>query len=194
MTRLLIALALLLAAAPAFAADNYTVKDASGSTLTIGSKDVGSSVHATKHVPVDASGNPTTGTTGSAVPSAASYQGRNVGGNLTGVIGCGSSVVYDASTSGSTELVALSGSTVVYVCGYTILAAGTVNVKLVYGSGTACATGETAITPSFQLTTQTGVADSSPTFRGLKGVAAKALCIKTSGAVAVQAIVYYSQF
>lgn len=35
-------------------ADNYTFKDAAGNTVTHASKDVGSGVQATRHVPVDA--------------------------------------------------------------------------------------------------------------------------------------------
>jgi hypothetical protein len=118
----------------------------------------------------------------------------NVGGTDTKSIKCGSSIVYDASTSGSTQLVALSGSTSVYVCGYTILAGGTVNVKLITGTGTACVTGAASITPAYQLTAQTGVADGANEYRGLKGAASSELCLNTSAGVAVQAIVYYTQF
>ena len=134
------------------------------------------------------------GTTGAAVPAAGGYQANNVGGLLTGQIGCGSSVVYDASTSGSTHLVALASSQSVYVCGYSIIAGGTVNVKLITGTGSACATGSANITPAYQLTAQAGISDGSPIFRGLKGAASSALCINASAGIAVQAIVYYTQF
>ncbi len=106
---------------------------------------------------------------------------------------CTDSVVYDASTSGSTQLVALSSGKTIYLCGYTIVASGAVNVKLITGTGSACATGSANITPAYQLTSQTGVVDGSPFFRGLKGAASSAVCINTSGAVAVQAIIYYTQ-
>jgi hypothetical protein len=132
--------------------------------------------------------------TGAAVPAQASYNGANVGGNLTGVIGCGSSAIYDASTSGSTQLVALQSSQTIYICGYTIMASGTVNVNLRYGTGSNCATSPSNIVPAFQLTAQTGAVDGSAFYRGLKTAASNALCINTSGAVAVQAIVYYTQF
>lgn len=121
-------------------------------------------------------------------------QMANVGGTDTKSIKCGSSIVYDASTNGSTQLVALSGATSVYVCGYTILAGGTVNVKLITGTGTACVTGAASVTPAYQLTAQTGVADGANEYRGLKGAASSELCINTSAGVAVQAIVYYTQF
>jgi hypothetical protein len=121
-------------------------------------------------------------------------QMANVGGTDTKSIKCGSSIVYDASTNGSTQLVALSGATSVYVCGYTIMAGGTVNVKLITGTGTACVTGTASITPAFQLTAQAGVADGANEYRGLKGASSSELCINTSAGVAVQAIVYYTQF
>lgn len=138
------------------------------------------------------------GATGAAPPANATYMGAlsgtTAGGLTTGLIACDSSVVYDASTSGSTELVALSGTKVIYVCGYSIVAGGTVNVKLITGTGTACATGSSNKTPAYQLTAQAGIADGAPFFRGIKTAAGGALCINASGAVAAQAIVYYAQF
>lgn len=115
-------------------------------------------------------------------------------GATTRMIACDNTVVYDASTSGSTELVALTSGKTIYVCGYSILSGGTVNVKLLYGTGTACATGPNNMTPAYQLTAQVGIVDSSPFFRGLKTAASNALCINASGAVAAQAIVYYAKF
>jgi hypothetical protein len=118
--------------------------------------------------------------------------------NSTGVsqaiIGCDSTAVYDASTSGSTQLVALTSGKTIYVCGYSIVAGGTVNVKLIYGTGSACATGTASMTPAYQLTAQAGIVDKSPFYSGLKTAASNALCINASGAVAAQAIVYYTQF
>jgi len=133
------------------------------------------------------------GATGSAVPATGDYNGFNGSGNLTGLIGCDNSILYDASTSGATQLVALSAGKKVYVCGYTIFSAGTVNVDLRYGTGTACATGGTKITPAFQLTAQTGVVEQSIYGNALATIASNELCINTSGAVAVQALVRYTQ-
>lgn len=115
------------------------------------------------------------------------------GGLMQGLIQCDSTAIYDASTNGSTELVALTSGRTIYVCGYTIMAGGTVNVKLIYGTGTACATGSTNMTPAYQLTAQAGVSDQSPFSRGLKTASANALCINASAGVAAQAIVYYAK-
>lgn len=147
------------------------------------------------------------GATGSAVPANAVYQGaQDASGNLVGDIVCTVSKIYDASTSGNTELVAISGSKHIYVCHYTIFAAGTVNVSLVTGTGTACASAASGtpstgtsgasagLTPAYQLTAQTGKVEPTPTHGFLYDTgSANALCLKTSGAVAVQGEVWYSQ-
>ena len=104
---------------------------------------------------------------------------------------CTRAAQYDASTMGSTQMVAAGGA--IYVCGYILWAAGTVTVGLDYGTGTNCATVAGEVTPAFQLTTQTGINDPSPYFRGLSVPSGNALCLDTSAGVAVQAIVFYEQ-
>jgi hypothetical protein len=108
-------------------------------------------------------------------------------------VGCNQSIFYDASTNGATRLVTGAAKTRIFICGYNLWAAGTATVKFETGTGTACATNETAITPAFSLTTQTGVPDDSPFWRGLTVQPGLDFCIKTSAGVAVQAIVYFSQ-
>jgi hypothetical protein len=147
------------------------------------------------------------GATGAAVPANAVYPGAQDGsGNLIGDIDCTLSKIYDASTSGNTELVALSGSKHIYVCGYELFSAGTVNVSLVSGTGTACASAASgatstgtsgasaALTPAWEFTAQTGKLSAYPTHGFLLDAgSANALCLKTSGGVAVQAQVFYKQ-
>ena len=135
------------------------------------------------------------GVTGSAVPARAAYIGANdSSGNLQGANFCDSTAVYDASTSGSTQLVALVSGKTIYVCGFNFFSAGTANVKLTYGTGTACATGSTNLTPAYQFTAQTGIVQPAMPFGYLtKSAASNALCINSSAAVAVQAMVFYVQ-
>jgi hypothetical protein len=134
--------------------------------------------------------------TGAAPPANTVAMGAVTSGATGGLmqipIQCDSTAIYDASTNGKTELKALTAGRTIYVCGYTIMASGTVSVSLVYGTGTACATGETPMTPPWQLTTQVGLVDGAPFSRGLKTASANALCIKTSAGVSTQAIVYYA--
>jgi hypothetical protein len=147
------------------------------------------------------------GSTGSSVPSTAVYMAaQNASAQLAGDIVCTLSKIYDASTNGNTELVAISSTTHIYVCGYEIWAAGTVNVSLITGTGTACASAASgtpstgtsgaaaSLTPAFQFTAQTGKLSAYPTHGFLIDTgSANALCLKTSAGVAVQAQVFYSQ-
>lgn len=106
---------------------------------------------------------------------------------------CRTTALYDASTLGSTVLVTGITGRNIYLCGFNMWAAGTSTVKLVYGTGVACATGEVAVTPAYSLITQTGIADGSSLYRGLFVPGGNDLCIKTSAAVAVQAQIYFIQ-
>jgi hypothetical protein len=109
--------------------------------------------------------------------------------------GCNKSALYDASTNGSTKLVTGTATAQIYVCGFDLNAGGTVNVQIVYGTGGTCGTGQTAITPSWQFTAQIGIVDHLPVYTGLPPApASNDVCIKTSAGVAVQAILYYTQF
>ena len=130
-----------------------------------------------------------------AVPADAQVPRSPTGVSPNQMFGCNQSAFYDASTSGATQLVATLTSGRIYVCGWNFWAAGTVNVGLVYGTGTNCAVGTTAITPAFQFTAQTGDTDHLPVYTGITPVPnGSNLCINTNGGVAVQAVVYYTQF
>jgi hypothetical protein len=78
-------------------------------------------------------------------------------------IACAKSALYDASTNGSTKLVTGNSTQQIYVCGFTILAAGSVNVGLNYGTGSTCGTGTHEVTPAFQLVAQAGCRSARPT-------------------------------
>lgn len=109
-------------------------------------------------------------------------------------IPCNATAIYDASTNGSTQLVPGTATQQIFICGFHVFAAGSVNVKLIYGTGGTCGSNTTSITPAYQLTTQTGLVDHVAIFNGLKVVPrSNDLCINTSAGTAVQAIVYYSR-
>lgn len=213
-------LAALIFAAPALAADNAVVITP-GSGVTMKSKDMGGGVQSMQPNLLDQAGNEVLGQAISS-PAPNSMLGRlvsilnainaaiptqsasvqiggtgmfaNVGGAQTEVISCAQSAIYDTNTSGSTQLVGALGGKIIYVCGYSLFSAGGVNVNLQYGTGSNCGTGTTKITPAYQLTAQTGLVDGSPYYRGLATTASQQLCLNTSAGVAVQAIVYYTQF
>lgn len=111
------------------------------------------------------------------------------------VIACTRAAIYDASTNGSTKLVTGTASQQIYVCGFALFGGGTANVKLTYGTGGTCGTGTASITPAFALIAQAQIVDHQTFYAGLTPVpVSNDLCINASAGVAVQAIVYYSQF
>ena len=113
------------------------------------------------------------------------------------MFGCNQSANYDASTNGATKLVTGAASKGIYVCGWNVMPGGTVSVQFVYGTqaSTPCDTGQTAITPAFQLTAQTAEIDHLPVYTGVKAVpTGKDVCILTNAGTAVQAILYFTQF
>lgn len=121
----------------------------------------------------------------------------STGATISPGVACTNVAVIDTAASGNTQLVALSGSTVIYICSYIITAEATVDVRLVRGTGTACATGETSITGTFAFSTTTGLLGVS---RGsglgmiTKGNAGDAVCIETSGAVQINGEITYAQY
>lgn len=126
--------------------------------------------------------------------------GLGASGATVSYTNCDSSAVYDASTSGATQLVALSGSTVIYVCGFSFAQSTTsaVHVALEYGTGSNCATSPTKITPSYSLqagasTGPAGIVIGPSISSGLKTTSGKELCIVTDAAVSVQGLVWYTQ-
>lgn len=144
----------------------------------------------------------TSGPAGSTIPANAAYIGGKGTGNLIGRLACDSYAFYDASTNGATQLVALTSSQVIYVCGYSMTSSSTTanTLKLVYGTGSNCATGQTAITPGviLQASSSTGptgkVIPPNGDLSGLKTAASNALCVLTNAAAAAQVEVWYTKF
>lgn len=106
---------------------------------------------------------------------------------------CDHSAIYDAAASGATELVPLQADKQILVCGYAFLNGGTAtSVGLVQGTGTACGTGQQALTPAYTFIANQGIVDESPFGNAIVTGIGRALCIKTGGANAVQALVRYT--
>lgn len=98
-------------------------------------------------------------------------------------------VVISTASSGNVELVALTSGQTIYLCDFTIMAGGTVGVQLIYGTGTACATGETNMTGVLPLVINSGWTHN---YGGrLKTAEANAFCIELSGAVQVDGVATY---
>lgn len=134
------------------------------------------------------------GATGSAAPANAELAGANSSGNLTGIIQADHSAAINISTATTTQLVALSGSTKIYVTAYNFEAAGTDAVTLEYGTGSNCGTGTTILTGAYNLTAQSGISFGSGLGPVLVVPAGNALCALTTAAVQLSGAVAYTQF
>lgn len=186
MRRLIAPLAgLFLIATPAMA--NWTGKDAGGSTVTFfNGGNCTSVVCVPVAQPVDSTG------ASFGVPGNAMLVGidpSEVGGGVAPA-----SAAITTASAATSQIVALSGSTKIYVTSFDFMAAGTTNVTLVYGSGTNCATGLTALTGVYPLIPQTGISKGSGIGAVLVVPAGKALCITNSAAIQVSGSVSYQQF
>lgn len=95
------------------------------------------------------------------------------------------------STSGNVEVVALNGSDLIYVCGYSLMAGATTGVRFVYGTGTACATGETGLTGIWPFAANGGIAQANAGVPQFVVPAGNAFCTENSGANSIQGHVLY---
>ncbi len=138
--------------------------------------------------------NASVGTVGGAPPSSATYVGVRSGGNLQPIIACDSSVAINTATAGTTQLVALTAGQTIYVCGWDFIANGTVTVKFVSGTGTACGTGTADLTGPYPLTAQAGLARGGGLGTIARAAVGTALCINLSAAVQVSGMVSYTKF
>lgn len=114
-----------------------------------------------------------------------------------------SSAAISVTTGTTTSLVAVSGSTVVYVCGFAITIAPSAvtaaTALFEYGTGAAC-TSPTLLTGTFGNGDLTSAAGVAPILYGngsatiFKSAAAAGICILTAGnAVSVQGVITYVQ-
>lgn len=102
-----------------------------------------------------------------------------------------SSVAINTSSSGNVELVALNGSDLIYVCGYSVVAGAATGVQFIYGTGTACATGETDITGVWSFAANGGITQANGGVPQFVVPAGNAFCVENSGANSIQGHVTY---
>mgnify|MGYP001596582613 CR=1 FL=1 len=103
-----------------------------------------------------------------------------------------SSVVVNVTTDA--QLIALSGSTVIYVCGFSVSIAGTSpTMRLISGTGTVCATGLAGRTGAYAPLTGSMITAGYGT-TALQTAAGEALCMDTEGTTpSVQGVLTYVQ-
>lgn len=138
---------------------------------------------------------------GATMPTVAMPVGGNGTGTLTQFVACDNYKAATLAATGSTQLVALAANQRVYVCGMTLTGAATTvtNVKLVYGTGTACATGATDMSLLIPVQASTTVPTyfssiQPPSNTVWKTAVGNALCINLSAAQSINYQVWYTQF
>jgi hypothetical protein len=102
-----------------------------------------------------------------------------------------STAAISTSSSGNVEIVALNGSDLIYVCGYSVVAGAATGVQLIYGTGTACATGETDLTGVWSFAANGGITQGNAGVPQFVVPAGNAFCVENSGANAIAGHVTY---
>jgi hypothetical protein len=152
-------------------------------------------------VPVTGDTNGCDGATGSAVPAKGCYTGSNQDGNLAGIITC---IHYakDRSTTADVQLVAASGTTTIYICGYSISGESSTasDVNFRYADSASCTTNPVDITPPVTIQAAASVGPIGKVippgiWSGLKTAATgKQVCAHRSAAQQTEVELWYGQF
>lgn len=101
--------------------------------------------------------------------------------------------VISIATNTTSQVVALSSGKLIYVYNFNVLSGGTGNFSFVYGTGTNCATGTTALTGVYNLTAQSGLAPAGGGIPIFTVPASNALCVVDSASVQMSGSVGYVQ-
>lgn len=104
----------------------------------------------------------------------------------------GTAAITFTATSGSLQIVALSGSTVIRVCSIMLASDTVTNITLQYGTGSNCGTGTTAISgpiPNVLQLTNNWMPQAAP-----RTAASNAFCINSSATATIGGTVTYAQF
>jgi hypothetical protein len=104
---------------------------------------------------------------------------------------CTASAMYDNTLTGLQQLVGAQTGQRIYICGYDINVSAASTVQLSYGTGSACATGATALTPAWVFTANQSYVDTE--YGGpLVVPPGNALCANITGTTpAVKVLVRY---
>lgn len=95
------------------------------------------------------------------------------------------------AASGNVEIVALNGSDLIYVCGYEFTTTTAQGIQWIYGTGTACATGETDISGVMEVGATGGIARANAGAPQLVVPAGNAFCVEKDDTVQMSGYVTY---
>lgn len=116
------------------------------------------------------------------------------GTNCIPEFGASNSVPISVAAATTTELVAVVTGKLIYVTHFNFMASNTNNVKLVYGTGTNCGTGQQNLTGAYPLIAQAGISAGIGLGAILFVPVNNALCITTSGASLVAGSLAFVQY
>lgn len=103
------------------------------------------------------------------------------------------SVAVNISTATTTKLISGLTNRWIYITNFNVIAGGTGNIQLVYGTGTLCATGQVALTGAYNLTAQAGLVLGSGIAPTLVVPTGNDVCAVTSAAVQMSGSISYAQ-
>lgn len=111
-----------------------------------------------------------------------------------GITQAGGSVPINISSATTTQLVAASGSLMIQVTSWDVVAGGNGTITLEYGTGSNCGTGTHALTGPYSFIANSGIAKGNGLGPVLFVPAGNALCALTSASVQMSGSLSYSQF
>lgn len=115
-------------------------------------------------------------------------------GSIAPIVICDSQTIISTSSSGDAQIVALSATKVIYVCSFNVMSGGSTNFRLLYGTGSNCATNPNYLTGAYPLIANTGIAAGTGLGPIIRTTASQALCINSSAGVAIAGVVNWTQF
>jgi hypothetical protein len=105
---------------------------------------------------------------------------------------CTNQAAVAFTASGNTQIIALSGSTVIRICHFSVSTDAVTNLKFTRGTGANCSTGTTDVSGLYYQVTW--LALDFGTQSALRGAAAGAICVNSSATVNGGGMVIYAQY
>ena len=103
------------------------------------------------------------------------------------------SAAINISTATTTKVITGIAGRWTYITSFNVIAGGSGNFQLVYGTGSNCGTGQTNLTGAYNLTAQAGLVVGSGIAPALVIPIANDVCVITSAAVQMSGSIAYAQ-
>lgn len=104
------------------------------------------------------------------------------------------SAAISITSATTTQLIPAISSESIGITAFNIIASGSGNIKLVYGTGTNCGTGQTDLTGNYPLAASSGISSGAGIGLVLIAPPGNAVCAVTSAAVTMAGSIAFVQF